>query len=197
MDSPAQAKKTGSKIKKGRESGLKNAKRSAVGALENALLLALRLAGETFLTRIARFRTVADFLQPQRGDPAAAALNTLTLHRVARGTCRGSPAQKNHKGRDKYRPHHQPPKSSSMMFSSSTPVSLSIFNHRGVHHRRPAHIELAIFRRRMVAQIVFIQNIMDKARMPGPVIFRQRIGERDVEGKIGGFSRASCSNSSS
>ena len=45
VDSPAQAK-TGSKIK-GRESGLK--KRSAVGALENALLLALRLAGETFL----------------------------------------------------------------------------------------------------------------------------------------------------
>lgn len=123
VDSPAQAK-TGSKIKRPRKRPEKR-KRSAVGALENTLLLALRLAGETFLTRVARFRTVADLLQPQRGDPTAAALNTLTLHQVAQGHAEDH-QRKNHKGRDEYRPHHQPPKSSSMMFSSSTPRSLSI-----------------------------------------------------------------------
>ena len=38
-------------------------------ALQNTPLLTLRLAGEALFTRVARFRTIADFLQPQRGDP--------------------------------------------------------------------------------------------------------------------------------
>ncbi|CTQ09332.1 Glycerophosphoryl diester phosphodiesterase family protein (modular protein) [Klebsiella variicola] len=95
-------------------------------ALQNTPLLTLRLASETFLTRVTRFRTVADFLQPQRRDPAAAALNALALHQVAQRHAEDH-QRKNHKGRDKYRQHRQPPKSSSMMFSSSTPMSLSIF----------------------------------------------------------------------
>src|SRR5690606_34325202 len=50
----------------------------------------------------------------------------------------------------------------------------------GVHHGWTAHVKLAVLRRRMVLQIVFIDHVVDEAGLAGPVVFRLRIGQRDV-----------------
>ena len=48
--------------------------------------------------------------------------------------------------------------------------------HSGLgHHRRTAHVELAIFRILMILQILFIQDVGDEAGEAGPMIFRERI----------------------
>src|SRR3989344_5651810 len=51
---------------------------------------------------------------------------------------------------------------------------------RGVHHGRAAHVELAILRSRMVLQIVLVQHVVDEAGRAVPVVFRQRIGQRQM-----------------
>ena len=52
------------------------------------------------------------------------------------------------------------------------------------HHRRPAHVVFAVFRIRVVLQIVFKHHAVNKARIPLPVIFLERVGESDVKREV-------------
>src|SRR5690606_8129798 len=57
---------------------------------------------------------------------------------------------------------------------------LKHLDHRSVHHRRPAHVVLAVLRCRMVLQVLLVQHVMDKTCQAGPVVFRLRVGQRQV-----------------
>src|SRR5690606_9262374 len=57
---------------------------------------------------------------------------------------------------------------------------LKHLDHRSVHHRRPAHVELTVFRRRMILEVLLVQHVMDKAGQASPVVFRLWIGQCQV-----------------
>nr|VXZ88280.1 Uncharacterised protein [Klebsiella pneumoniae] len=117
-------------------------------ALQNTPLLTLRLAGEALLRASHGSGQSQTFSSPSAEIPPQLP-RMLLRFTGSPATCRRSPAQ-NHKGRDKYRQHRQPPKSSRRIFSSSTPRSLSILITAAFITGGP-HVELAVFRRRVIA----------------------------------------------
>ena len=61
---------------------------------------------------------------------------------------------------------------------------LQQFDHCGVHHWRPAHIELTVFWRFVVLQVLLVQDIVDKAGKAFPVIFWLWIRECQMPVKV-------------
>src|SRR5690606_26716344 len=54
-----------------------------------------------------------------------------------------------------------------------------------VHHRRTAHVELAILRGRMVLQVLLVQHVVDEAGKAAPVVLRLGIGQGQVPLEVG------------
>ena len=66
------------------------------------------------------------------------------------------------------------------------------FAARGNHLRRTAEIKLDGPEVRVRLEILFPDNFVDEAAMLGPVVLRQRDGQREVKAEVWEFGREAC-----
>ena len=56
-----------------------------------------------------------------------------------------------------------------------------------IHHGRPAHVVLAVLRRRVVFEVVVVKDLVNEARVSLPVVFRDWVTEREMPLEVGVF----------